>query len=98
MNKDQFLKGFAPQAKTIKLDNGEVEINELTLEQRSKLHKVIAKDPVGAPAMIVCLGCSLFTEKDLPEIQALGGKAIAEISDAILELSGLADPEEAEKN
>lgn len=96
MNKEQFLKGFAPKTKTVSIGKDKIEIKELTLEQRGNLRE-ISKDPVRGQAVIVCLGCTMFDETDIDAVMGLSGGVVSELADAILALSGLTG-EEAEKN
>jgi len=97
MNKSQFLKSFAPKSKEIDIDGNKVTVNELSLVQRGKLHAAANDDPVRGQALIVCMGCALFTEDDLDDVMGLSGEVVTILADAVLAVSGLST-EEAEKN
>lgn len=97
MDKREFLAAFGPKKKAYSLPDGsEIELSELTLEQRGKLHQAAKKDPIEAQALVVCMGCSLFDESDIASIKGMPGDLISDIADAVLEISGLS--EDAEKN
>ena len=98
MDKHTFLSSFAPKKGVYELPNGEtLDISELTLEQRGKLHQAAKNDPIQAQALVVCMGCALFDESDIKDVKQMPGDLISEIADGILALSGLAE-EDAEKN
>ncbi|MCP5018061.1 MAG: hypothetical protein GY938_22725 [Ketobacter sp.] len=98
MDKQSFLSNYAPKRSSHALPDGqEIGINELTLEQRGKLHQAAKKDPIEAQALVVCMGCDLFTEKDIPAVKGMPGDLISDIADAVLGISGLSD-EDAEGN
>ena len=98
MNKDDFFSSFKPRTEVYDLPDGQsIEISELTLEQRGKLHEAAKKNPIDAQALIVCMACSLFDESDMDAVKGLAGDLVTGIASAVLAASGLAD-EEAEKN
>lgn len=98
MDKSKFLNSFKPKSATHKLPDGsEISINELTLEQRGKLMAAAKKDAMAAQALVVCMGCDMFTETDIKDVSALSGEIVTSIADAILDLSGLSDGD-ARKN
>lgn len=97
MDKVQFFSAFAPQAGEYPLPDGQVlPIRELTLGERGRLHKAAESNPIQAQALIVAMGCELFDENDIEQIQGLPGDLVSGIADAILDLSGLGG--DAEKN
>jgi len=97
MDKHTFLSNFAPKTQEHTLPGGDtIEIQELTLEQRGKLHATAKADPIEGQALIVCMGCVMFTEADIQDVKQLPGDLVSDIADAVLALSGLA--EDAEKN
>ena len=97
MNKADFLKGFAPKKETVEIDGKPVEITELTLQQRGKLHEAAKGDPIRGQGLIVCMGCTLFDESDIDAVMGMSGDVVTAIADSILALSGLSD-EDAKKN
>jgi len=97
MDKHTFLSNFAPKVELYELPGGDtIELQELTLEQRGKLHAAAKADPIEGQALIVCMGCKMFTEADIQDVKQLPGDLVTDIADAIIELSGLS--EDAEKN
>jgi hypothetical protein len=97
MDKQAFFSAYAPKKEAYSLpDGGEIEISELTLKQRGRLHASAKTDPIEAQALVVCMGCALFDDGDLEAVQGMPGDLITDIADAILSLSGL--NEDAEKN
>ncbi len=97
MDKHTFLSNFAPKKEVFSLPGGDsIEIQELTLEQRGKLHAAAKADPIEGQALIVCMGCVMFAEADIQDVKQLPGDLVSDIADAVLELSGLS--EDAEKN
>ena len=97
MNKSQFLKSFEPKSKEIDIDGSKVTVSELSLVQRGKLHAIANTDPIRGQALIVCMGCDLFTDDDLDDVMGLSGEVVTMLADAVLEVSGLST-EDAEKN
>lgn len=100
LTKQQLLKSHSLKTKTVKVGDDDVAITELSLSQRSTLLPAIKQDPVGAQALVVCMGCDVFDENDPKDVEAvkrLKSEVIADIADEVLNLSGLGD-ESAEKN
>jgi len=94
---------FLAQARTLRTatvpmrDGGEVEVRELTVRERGKLREAInGADPVSAQAQIVAMGCPVL-EGDAEAVMDLPGGLVTELSDAILELSGLTEGEQSPK-
>ena len=93
MNKKDFLAACVLRTGTVKLpDGGEVEVRELTVRERSKLREMVSGDPVSAQAHILAMGCPAL-EGDHEAALDLPGGLVSTISDAILSLSGLTEPE-----
>lgn len=100
MDKAQFLKTHGRKSKVVTVGGDEIAISELTLGQRSKLMPEIKKSPINAQVLVVCMGCDLFDENNPDDAEAVAGldpDFLLELSDEILNLSGLGD-ESAEKN
>ena len=98
MDKSKFLASFKPKSSSHKLPDGEeITIHELTLEQRGKLMAAAKKDAMSAQALVVCMGCELFTEADLKDVCKMSGEIVTQIADAILDVSGLSEGD-ARKN
>ena len=98
MDKKSFFDSCKRKTVTYAMPDGnEVNLLELTLEQRGKLQEMVKSDPIKAQAAIVAMSCDVLDESDIDNLMQLPGTVINDMADTVLGISGLADEEE-EKN
>lgn len=97
MDKSSFMAAFAAKTESYTLPNGaEVELRELTAEQRGKLHTVSQKDATEAQALVVAMSCPCLDEGDTQDLLQLPAGDLDAMANKVLQLSGLVEESEAE--
>jgi hypothetical protein len=97
LDKNAILSRFGRKSGVHALpDGGEIAINALTLPQRERMQEALKVSNADAVVLIVAMGCETFSESELDVVGGLDDDLLFALSNAILDLSGLAD--DPEKN
>lgn len=98
MDKAEFFRSFTLKTKTITIEGSDspIPLHELSAGQRERLWTA-SKDAtaISIAALTVAMGCDLFDEGDADDLLAkVPPEVVMSISQAIMELSGLAGADE----
>lgn len=95
MDKQQFFGSFSLKSETIDVNGMPVKIRELNAGERGRIATfVTTSNPVDGQALMVAMACDMFDESDVDNIKALPVDALTQLSDAIINLSGLGDDDD----
>lgn len=92
MDKQSFFSQGALKTIDYTMPDGKaVVLSALSVAQRGKMRACVSKDSVKGQALVVCMACDVLDEKDIEAVMGMSGELVADISDKVLEISGLAD-------